>query len=367
VQSPANVELRIPFVTLLKIALFALLVYIVIQLVPLLLMIFVGTLLAVVLSASADWLESKGVRRGLAVTVSSMVMIGAFILLLTFVIPQMIRELQGLVKNSPQIAQRINRRFPETAAYVNGVVAAVQRPANPQNIRQLMTRGVVAGRYAVEGLTAIALTLVMAIYLVVEGRRALAWMVSFAPDEQRRKLVQTAEEVQPVMLAYMRGQLITSTTSALAALAVLLPLRVPAALALAALAFIGDFIPVVGFIASLVPAVLLALIVSPTAALTVAAVYFGYQALENYVIAPRVYGKSMRLSTLTVLLAIAVGGTLLGAVGAVLVLPLFAAYPAVERIWLKRHLVAGTVEKHEKIEAEDDRESEKGTREALKK
>jgi predicted PurR-regulated permease PerM len=367
VQSPAIVELRIPFVTLLKIALFALLAYIVIQLVPLLLMIFVGTLLAVVLSASADWMESKGMLRGVAIAISAMMMLGAFVFLLAFVIPQMIGELQGLVKKAPEIAQRINGRFPATAPYINSVVAAVQRPAKPQDVRQWLTRGVVAGRYAVEGLTAIGFTLVLAIYLVIEGKRALAWMVSFAPDEQRRKLVLTAEEVHPVMLAYMRGQLITSTASAVAALAVLLPLRVPAALALAALAFVGDFIPVIGFIASIVPAVLLALLVSPTAALIVVAVYLGYQALENYVIAPRVYGKTMRLSTLAVLLAIAVGGILLGAIGAILILPVFAAYPAVERIWLKRHLPAGTVEKHEKIEAEDDRESERGTREALKR
>jgi predicted PurR-regulated permease PerM len=361
------VELRIPFATLVRIALFALLVYLVIQLVPMLLMIFVATLLAVVLSAGVEWLERHRVRRGLALTLAATLMLGAFIFVLAILVPNMISELQGLVKNAPEIAKKINARFPETAPYVNSAVAAVQRPTRPQDVRQWFTRGIVAGRFALEGLTAIGFTLVLAIYLVVEGKRALAWLVSFAPDEQRRKLVQTAEEVQPVMLAYMRGQLITSTLAALAALAVLVPLGVPAALPLAALAFVGDFIPVIGFIASIVPAVLLATLVSPTAAVIVAAGYIGYQALENYIITPRVYGKAMRLSTLSVLLAISIGGSLMGAIGAVLLLPVFAAYPAVERIWLRRHLPVGTVEKHDRIEAEDERESERGTREALKR
>ena len=367
-QEPGAVELRIPFATLVKIALFALVVYIIIQLVPMLLMMFVATLLAVVLSAAVEWMENHRVRRALALTLAATLMFGAFIFVLAYIIPNMVSELQSLVKNAPEIAKRVNARFPEATPYMNNVVAFVKGPpARPHEVQQWFVRGVIAGRYALEGITAIAFMLVLAVYLVVEGRRALAWLVSFAPDEQRRKLVQTAEEVRPVMLAYMRGQLITSTLAASAALAVLIPLGVPGALPLAALAFVGDFVPVIGFIASFVPAVLLAMLVSPKAAIIVAAVYFGYQALENYIITPRVYGKAMRLSTLSVLLAIAIGGSLAGAIGAVLLLPLFAAYPAVERIWLKRHLPAGTVEKHDKIEAEDAGESARGTREALKR
>ncbi len=359
-------ELRIPFVTLVKVALFALLVYVTIQLVPLLLMMFVAILLALVLSAAVDWMEGRGIRRGLAVTLASTVMFGAFVFVLAIIVPSMVRELQGLVKNAPQIAKRVNAQFPETAPYVNSAVAGLQRPTRPQDMRQVLTRGVVAGRFALEGLAAIAFTLVLAVYLVVEGRRALAWLVSFFGDERRKKLVLTAEESRPVMLAYMRGQLITSTASAVIALAVLLPFKVPGALALAALSFVGDFVPVIGFIVSLVPAVLLALLVSPTAAMAVVAVYLAYQLFENYVLSPKIYGKAMRLSTLSVLLSIAAGGYLLGAIGAIVFLPLAAAYPAVERIWLRSHLPAGAVEKHDKIEADDDRESERGTREALK-
>jgi predicted PurR-regulated permease PerM len=55
------------------------------------------------------------------------------------------------------------------------------------------------------------------------------------------------------------------------------------------------------------------------------------------------------LSTLTVLLAVAVGGTLEGALGAVLILPFVAAYPIVERIWLREKLPRDTVAKHEAL------------------
>jgi predicted PurR-regulated permease PerM len=58
----------------------------------------------------------------------------------------------------------------------------------------------------------------------------------------------------------------------------------------------------------------------------------------------------MRVSTLTVLLAITIGATLQGPIGAVLALPIAAAYPIIERIWLREHLPSDTVERHEELD-----------------
>jgi predicted PurR-regulated permease PerM len=77
-----------------------------------------------------------------------------------------------------------------------------------------------------------------------------------------------------------------------------------------------------------------------------------YHFVESYFIVPRVYGKQMRLSTLTVLLAIMVGGTLQGVAGAILILPFVAAYPIVERLWLRDKLPEDTVARHEELAEE---------------
>jgi predicted PurR-regulated permease PerM len=107
---------------------------------------------------------------------------------------------------------------------------------------------------------------------------------------------------------------------------------------LALLAAFCDVIPVLGVVVSTVPAVLLALTVSPIAAAAVLALYILYHVVENYVLIPWVYGRRLRLSGLAVLIALVVGGTLQGILGAVLVLPLVAAYPIIERIWLHEYL-----------------------------
>ncbi|HXT99926.1 MAG TPA: AI-2E family transporter, partial [Polyangia bacterium] len=134
---------------------------------------------------------------------------------------------------------------------------------------------------------------------------------------------------------------------------VLSVLGVPAVVPLAILAGLCDVIPVVGVILATVPAVLLALTVSPAIAGIVLACYVGYHVLESYFIVPRIYGQSLRLSTLAVLLALLAGTTLQGLIGAVLVLPLVAAYPIIERIWLASYLAPEVVKDHSALARSD--------------
>src|SRR5207237_4085492 len=94
-----------------------------------------------------------------------------------------------------------------------------------------------------------------------------------------------------------------------------------------------------------------ALTVSPGSAIVVAVCYVAYHLVENYWIAPRVYGDQLALSNVAVVLAFAVGAELAGVVGALIALPLAAVYPAVERIWLREEL-ADTVKEHAKIQHE---------------
>ena len=130
-------------------------------------------------------------------------------------------------------------------------------------------------------------------------------------------------------------------------------LGVPAVVPLAILAGLCDVIPVVGVILATVPAVLLALTVSPATAGIVLVCYVGYHIFETYYLVPRIYGQRLRLSTLAVLLALLAGHTLQGVLGAVLVLPLVAAYPIIERIWLASYLSPEVVKDHSALAKSD--------------
>ena len=107
----------------------------------------------------------------------------------------------------------------------------------------------------------------------------------------------------------------------------LVSLQVPAALLLALLAGILDFVPVVGFVLSAAPAIILGLTVSPAVAAGVGAFYVVYNMVENYYIQPKVYGRELELSDFAVITAFLIGGTLGGVLGALIALPVAAAYP----------------------------------------
>jgi predicted PurR-regulated permease PerM len=352
-------QLRIPFGTMVKVALFLLLVMVTIKIVPLLAVIYVAAMLAVVMAAAVAWLEKKGIRRGVGLTMIAVAILACVLLFLFVVVPAMFGEIKGLIHNAPQIAQRLERQMPAAAPYIKSITAQATSPPKPGIQNEWLARGAIAGWYAVEAIMAIFLTLVIAVYFVMEGRMALAWLVSFASDVTRKKLVLTADEIEPVLLAYMRGQLITSTLAGAVALVTALTLHIPGAIPLAVLAFIGDFVPVLGFIAAIVPALALSLLVSPLAPVVVIAAYATYHLIENYYVVPRVYGRAMRLSTLAVLLTVSFGGLVYGPAGAVLILPLAAAYPPIERIWLRRSLAPDTISKHDAMEGDDEARAER--------
>ncbi len=345
-----EIELRIPFATLLKIAAFVLLVVITLKLWPVIIMLFVAVLIAVALDPLVGWLSRHRVRRGFSITVVSLSLFGVVLLSIFGIIPAMAAQLTDLWKEFPQITSRIAAAFPPLAPLLRSWAAKLHQAPNSAQMESYLMHGMNAGMYAIEAVTTLILVLVLSIYFLIEGRRAIEWLINFAPRNQRPRWRELLDETNDILVAYMRGQAITCVLCGFVAFATLTILHVPGALPLAVLAFIADLVPVVGTIVMTIPAFLLALLVSPISALIVLLVYTAYHFLESYVIIPRVYGGQMSLSTLTVLVAVTVGGVLQGAIGAILILPVVAIYPIVERIFLREKLPEDTVKRHEAIE-----------------
>jgi predicted PurR-regulated permease PerM len=90
---------------------------------------------------------------------------------------------------------------------------------------------------------------------------------------------------------------------------------------LALIAGVGEMIPIVGPILSAVPAVAVALSVSPTLALGVIVFFFAQQQLENHILVPKIMQRQVGISAVTVIIALLIGGSLLGIVGAILAVP----------------------------------------------
>ncbi len=174
---------------------------------------------------------------------------------------------------------------------------------------------------AVEGLVALVSILVMSFYLLLDREHFENHVASlFLHHQPRVHKLLTRIEVK--LGAWLRGQFLLSIIVAVMTYIGLVALGVDFALPLAIIVGLMEVIPVIGPIISAIPAILIALTVSPLQASLVAILYLFVQQIESHVIVPQVMKRAVGLNPLLVILAISIGGKLLGISGALLAVPI---------------------------------------------
>ena len=337
--------------TVLKLVLAAALVWMWLRLWQWVLLFIIAVFIAVGLDPVVLWLEARRVKR----PYGSVLVVGVIAaLLVAFALAagaQLLDQARMLGDRLGELQQEVSRRTPP---------ALLQLLPQHQDQAQGQANGQVAGyvarfgRAVASGVLSIGIALILTLYLLIDGRRTYEWLVAFAPAPQRPRVRQTAWAAREAVIGYVRGNVATSALAAVCAYVFLRIFDVPAALLLALLTGLFDFIPVLGIFLTLIPMVLLALTVSTTAAIATVVFNAVYNAAENYYIVPKVYGNQMRLSSLAVVLAFAVGAELGGVIGALVALPIAAMYPAIENIWLADRLAPEVSRDHRRIERSEE-------------
>lgn len=341
---PQRLAIVVPWATILKVALALLLAWVFLRLASSLVTAFIAVLLAMTLDPLVLWLEQRRVARPLGALIVTLALVAIAAAIVWAGVPVAVEQSQVVAGRMGEFSRELAGRLPAPVA------DALQRSIRGEGgLGAVAARATSVGASVLRAATSAVLALALMLYLLIDGRRTYAYLLAYVPFAYRRRAGETAEEVQRIVSAYVAGNLLTSVLAATFVFVLLSLLRVPAALVLALLAGVFDFLPVIGFILSVGPAVLLALTVSPTAALTVAIAYAAYHLLEAYYITPKVYGDRLELSDVAVLIAFAFGFELGGVVGALLALPIAAAYPTIERLWLAGRLGRHVVEEHEQI------------------
>jgi predicted PurR-regulated permease PerM len=296
-----------------------------------LLALFIALLLTAALDPPVSRLERRGVPRLVSIAIIVLALAGLVAGALVLVVPPLVEQGTQFADALPGYLDRLQvfaRANPELIARVQGAAGGGQN--TPQAIA---SQFLAAGAGLFRGISAFLIVLVLTAYLLADGERIYDRTVRYLPHDQRVRIRQALPEISRVFSGYLLGQLLTSLLFGGFTYVVLTVLGVPQPLLLALLAAVADAIPVVGVVIATVPAVLLALTVSPLAAGIVLALYLAYQQVENYVSVPWVYQGTLELHPFAVLFAVLVGAQLLGVLGVLLALPIAAAVPVIERIW----------------------------------
>jgi predicted PurR-regulated permease PerM len=340
-----NRQVGVPIATIVKILLVGAAVWALLKLATLIAVVLASVVIAIACEPVVARLERRWLPRWLASALVVVAIATAVVLFFMGTGSSLVNQGREVLENLLKFRQTLANSLPAPLAGV------VRGGGTLNSDAQLIAEyAVETGRIIAAALLGALVVAILTLYLLIEGRTTWAWLVAYVPARNRARVQETAEAAREAVLHYVVANVLTSIFAAVVVYIGLAILKVPAALLLAALAGICDFVPVLGFIVSSVPAVLLALTVSVPTALLVGALYISYHAVENYFIAPRVYGDRLRLSNLAVLLAFAVGAELFGVIGALLALPIAAMYPCVEDIWLRDYLGRDAVERHRRIE-----------------
>jgi predicted PurR-regulated permease PerM len=298
-------------------------VWIALQLATVLMVVTIALVLVGTFDPLVAWLERHGLRRGRALALVMLAVTLAVGGLLLLSVPPLLVQLVHVIEHAP--------------ASRDHLVALLQDDTWARPLVQVIKAVplddlVIDAGHAIVGYSSAMFsilgygitTLFLAIYLLADPIRAKGIVYAVVPRHHHMKLARILLELKVIVGGYMRGQLITSLAIAGFVFAVLSICRADDALALALFAGVTDIIPFVGGYVASAPVIVAVSGHGTAMTIVVASLMFAYQEFESRILIPRVYGRVLRLPPAIVLIALLVGGTLLGVVGALLALPIAA-------------------------------------------
>jgi predicted PurR-regulated permease PerM len=290
-----------------------------------LLVIVVAALLAFALAPAVKFLQ-RFMPRLLAVIIVYLVVLSGISLLFYAIVSTSISQVAGLAANIQKLLTD-PKQLAAITRYFQRFGITSQQLSNLGQLVEQQATGIVGG--ALPLLTGIAdfilsviIVAVLSIYLLLDGERAIGWLRRNAPVMQRERIHFFLDTLERVVGGYIRGQLIMSSVVGLLVGVGMTILQVPYGVLLGVVAFILEFVPIIGTIISGALCVLIAFSHGWVIALIVLAYFVVVHVLEGDILAPRIVGRAVGVHPAVSLFALLAGAELFGIWGAILGSPL---------------------------------------------
>jgi predicted PurR-regulated permease PerM len=289
----------------------------------------IALLLAALLVPGVDHLTRLSVPRGIA---TALVLVGGLVILggvLAFVVVTFVNGVPGLVSQLSQSVDRASAWLTDGPLHLSDTqIREVSERflATLTNNQADITSGALTTAATVgEILTQALLVLFTLIFLLYDGPRIWHFLLRAAPSRVRTRVDVAGRRGLAALVSYARATSAVAVVDAVGIGIGLAVLRVPLAIPLAALVFLGAFIPIIGAVVAGSIAIIIALVANGwVAGVVVACIVIAVMQLESHVLQPLLLGRAVKLHPLAVVLAIA-GGLLVGGIaGALLAVPLLA-------------------------------------------
>ncbi|GLH73414.1 AI-2E family transporter [Geothrix limicola] len=275
------------------------------------------------LSPAVQWLERHRVRRNFGILLVFLAVSIAAVLVLTLTVPSIVNQAISLLEREPAFRTGLADRLAQH--HLSAPFADWLRNLSYGALGNTMAATAFGYSLRIFEIAAYGMSAIfLALYMMIDRDRLRGGLFALVPRTHHIRLSRVMLNVETIVGAYIRGQLITCALMGAFTFILLRACGVENALALAVFASVADILPYIGAILSVLPAVLAALGHSSTSALVVLVMMVAYEEFESRLLVPRIYGQSLRLPSSVVFLALLVGGTLMGLLGAILALPVAA-------------------------------------------
>jgi putative permease len=312
---------------------------------PIMLLFAVVFLVAMVLNPIVAFLERRRIHRGLAVALLALGFVAVFALALSFLIPPLFTQVDELIRQTPEAWNRVQAQVQAFGQRYPSIQQAV-----PEADKVLDTVGARVGDLLgllykssfriVGGLFGSVFAVLLLAFVLINPQPLVVRFLTLVPDLHREASRRTLLRLTQQMAAWARGVVINGSISAVTTGLLLWFIGVQPALVFGFIAFLGEFVPMIGPILTSIPALFVALSMGVDKfGLALLAVLF-VQQVETNVLVPFILGKSMELNPVSILFFTLAMSSLFGLTGAVLAVPAAALFKIViDEFFLRHHLL----------------------------
>jgi predicted PurR-regulated permease PerM len=276
----------------------------------------IGFILMSALKPGVSLLESRKVPRSLAVLIVYLIFLTIFISLISLIIPPIIIETTHLIQIIPGLIQSLDPNIKQWID-VESLTQFLPDAANRLFEVVELIRGFFSNALFV------LFTLFFGFYFLMEESLIRNFIARYFDEDKTQKFVSVFDKAEKRMSSWFWGELTLMLVVGTLTYIGLNILGVKYALPLAVLAGLLEVIPNLGPLLSSIPAMLVASTYSPLSVVSVGALYFIIQQLENNLIVPMVMKKAVGLNPIVTLIALSIGGRIGGILGVLLGIPVF--------------------------------------------
>ena len=318
--------------TILKILISLGLAWIILQLHPIVIVLFIAFIVATAVRPIVKKLEEYKIPKTVSTPVVYLLLLAILIGLISIVIEPLAKELTYFGKDLPQVLNSIQDKFP--------FLSNLGLPKFSSNLSssllssgQDLNNNLGAALKAITGIfdvfTSIVTIIIISLYLSLDLDNIIKRLLRFIPKENREITMGRYIKVEDQVGAWVRGELFLMLFIGIVMFILLKLLDVPFALPLAVFSGLMEILPIVGPLVYSVAIILVALTVSPLTAILSIIGCLAIQQAEAHILVPLTMKKAVGLSPVTTIVAILAGASLLGVVGALIAVPLAAVLVAI--------------------------------------